>query len=142
MGRVRSDWTSNWVSGSTAADDMKAWSTAGQPGSTTVCSLIPASDEAVDASGSAVLADMLYTATFNSNSAAHAVAEDAAQACLEIPGDRWAPGAKASGGVGFDKDKNGRRDPKFRPKYCAIQKGTSYGPGSPALYIDGMYVGK
>jgi len=116
MGKV-TETTANSTSAGVAQTDALAWESAGLPGSTTVCSAIPASDEAVVASASSVMETSNYTVlgggTFglNSNSAGQAVSEDAAQACLQPPGG-WAPGAQSSGDVNFDKNKDGKSDPK------------------------------
>lgn len=52
----------------------------------------------------------------NSNSAAQAVADDAAGTDVDTPGDRMAPGVGSADEVDFDKDGDGQPDPKPDPK--------------------------
>ncbi len=115
MGRV-DDKTTNKQSKGTNAEDKKAWQSAGQPGSTTECTPISATDQAVDESADAVMENQDYAATgiggVNSNSAAQAVANDASGQEVLTPGDRWTPGSGSADKVDFDKDKDGQPDPK------------------------------
>lgn len=116
MGKVDST-TTNAMSRDTSATDQSAWATAGQPGSTTACTPIAATDAQVDQSASSVMPDQDYSAItgpfgVNSNSASQAVANDAAGQAVPTPGWRAAPGALSSGSVNIDKNKDGKPDPK------------------------------
>lgn len=116
MGRV-DDKTTNKQSKGTSATDAKSWQSAGQPGSATICTPIPASDQKVEQSTSAAMANKDYSAIagpfgVNSNSAAQAVANDAAGQGVDTPGDRLPPGSGSADDVDFDKDGDGQADPK------------------------------
>ena len=128
MGRV-DDKTTNKQSKGTNATDAKAWQSAGQPGSATVCTPIPASDQKVEQSTSAVMENKDYSAIagpfgVNSNSAAQAVANDAAGQEVETPGDRLAPGVGSADDVDLDHDGDGKADPKKEEKKEPLNRGS------------------
>jgi RHS repeat-associated protein len=123
MGRV-DNTTQNDQSKGTSQSDQAAWLSLGQPGSQASATPIPATDQQVDESANSVLEDQDYSAAtsvlgintgVNSNSAAQAVANDAAGKPVSPPGTRTPRGAEAAGRVQFDKNKDGKPDPKPAP---------------------------
>ena len=115
-GRV-DERTTNKQSAGTNETDKKAWVSAGQPGSSTSCTPIPATDAKVEQSAGALMETKDYAALggpfgVNSNSAAQGVANDAAGKEVASPGDRKPVGSGQADEVDFDKDQDGKPDPK------------------------------
>jgi len=117
MGRVDAK-TTNPDSKGTNATDKADWQSVGQKGSNTTCTPIPATDATVDKSASSVMENKDYAkvpltnSEANSNSAAQAVANDAAGEAVPAPGNRIPVGAGNADAVDFDKDGDGKADPK------------------------------
>jgi RHS repeat-associated protein len=115
MGRV-DDGTRNRQSKGTHAADRQAWLSLAQPGSTAAATAIPATDAETDAAAGAVMENKDYASTaiggVNSNSAAQAEADEAAGEPVGAPGTRLPVGASSSEDVDFDKDEDGKPDPK------------------------------
>jgi RHS repeat-associated protein len=121
------DGNTKGFSEGTNKDDHAAWLSAGQPGSTTECVPIPAPDAVVQSLADSVVEDLPYSAlpgllgdytlgaSTNSNSVAQAVANQAAGQPIPSPGSLPVPGAANWTSVGFDTNKDGKRDPSRVP---------------------------
>ena len=116
LGRVGNN-TQNDFSKTTHQSDIDAWLSLANPNSTASATPIPASDSAVDVAANALMENLDYAASAglfgaNSNSAAQAVANEAAGRPVAAPGPRKPHGAGSSGKIGFDKNKDGKPDKK------------------------------